>query len=167
MLPFFLFGAFLLRRDEEIWKDWRVGLTCFVVYVIATFLQGDIHKNGLSFYHEPTTWMAFLSGWKVGVFYLVRIANGIIGNIGIMWVIQVMTDKTRDTKWLAPFGRTTLGVYILHQWLLARIVDQGLWDHSFVVTIACTVFLFLLCHYVVVWTKRFDLMRLIVWGRMA
>ena len=151
----------------EIWKDWRVGLACFLIYIFVAFVQGDIHENGMSFYHEPTTWTAFISDWRVGGFYLLRIINGIIGSIGIMWVIQVMEDKTQYIKWLAPFGRTTLGVYILHQWLLARIVDQGLWDHSLVVTIACTVFLFLLCHYVVVWTKRFDLMRLIVWGRMA
>lgn len=133
MLPSFVFGAFVLRR-WELWKDWKIGVGCLSVYALGVMFQGDITQNGLSFYVMPTTWVAVISDWKAMPLYLARILNGILGSVGVMWLLYVLCGKFKVVTRFAFLGMTTLWVYILHQWLLDRVVGCG-WDS---VSIWCT-----------------------------
>lgn len=129
MLPYFIFGVFVLSR-WELWKNKWIGGPCLIVYLAVVLLQGDIGTNGLSFYGVKTTWAAFFSDSSAFPFYLARLANGILGSIGIMWAVQLLCDNCKVTIRLAPLGMTTLWVYILHQWLLDRVVSFGWYDSS-------------------------------------
>ena len=124
MLPFFVVGAVLSGR-KSIWEEWRIGASCLVAYMVVVFLQGDIWKNGLSFYNSPISWMAMVKDPKVIGLAAARFANGIIGSIGICWAVHYLLLKCKALESLASLGTTTLGVYILHQWVLARIPTQG------------------------------------------
>ena len=145
MLPFFIFGAFVLRR-WELWKDWRIGVSSLLVFMFGVVFQGDVCQNGLSFYVMPTTWAAFYGDWRAFPLYIARIVNGVIGSIGIMWVLQVLCEKWKLITRLAPLGMTTLWVYILHQWLLDRVVDAGWADATICCVLMWTGLLFGVSH---------------------
>ena len=147
MLPFFAFGVIVLRRFE-IWKSWRFGAACLVVYMLVALFQGDIGTNGLSFYGKTTTWVAFAHNGRAFLMYIARIFCGVAGSVGVMWVLSVVCDKYRVIKRLAPLGTTTLWVYILHQWLLERVVDVGWYDVTLVCTLFWTLLLFCLTHFI-------------------
>lgn len=159
MLPFFVTGM-LLSHGKEIWKDWRVGLFCLVVYLVITVVQGDISKNGLSFYNSPISWMAIVKDTKVIGLAVARLANGIIGSIGICWAVHYLLSKFKTLEVLAPLGTTTLGVYILHQWILARIPCPGGGWRTFLIT----AMLFMFCHLIVMYTRRIPQFRKFFWG---
>lgn len=125
MLPFYLFGAFVLKR-WEVWRDWRWGVPCLVVYLIVVVFQGNIWSNGLCFYNADTTWRAFVQDGRCFLFYVERIVNGAVGCVGVMWLLKVLCEKCLAVARLAPLGMTTLWVYILHQWLLDRVAGSGL-----------------------------------------
>lgn len=163
MLPHFLFGVFVLRK-WECWKWWYIGLPCLLVYLLGVVFQGDIHGNGLSFYGQDTTWFAFMKDPVSVIQYGMRITNGIIGGVGIMWILQFVMDRFDTIKRLAPFGTTTLGVYILHQWILARIAAAKCYSGSVVVVLFWSGIIFLFCHYLTWWTKKIRILRRWMWG---
>ena len=159
MLPFFVAGM-LLSQGKKIWKDWRIGLSCLAVYLVICIMQGDISKNGLSFYNSPISWTAIVKDPKVIGFAAARFVNGIIGSIGVCWAVHYLLSKFKALESLAPLGMTTLGVYILHQWILARVPahEGGRW------TFLITILLFMFCHLIVVYSRRILLLRKFFWG---
>lgn len=161
MLPFFVVGVVLSGR-KPIWKEWRIGASCLVAYMAVVFLQGDIWKNGLSFYNSPISWMAIVKDPEVMGLAAARFVNGIIGSIGICWAVHYLLSKCKTLEVLAPLGTTTLGVYILHQWILARVPVYS----CLLATIVVTFLLFIVCHMVVFWTKRVPLIRRWLWGEL-
>lgn len=148
MLPHFLLGVFVLRR-WPLWKDWRIGLACALIFVTGVCLQGDICVNGLSFYKGATTWKAFLSDGHALLFYVVRLMNGMVGSLGMMWLLWLLMERFSALTKLAAFGTTTLGIYVLHQWFLARIVDLGWMGSSIYQVVFCTLILFFICHLII------------------
>ena len=160
MLPFFVVGVVLSGR-KSIWEEWRVGASCLVAYMAVVFLQGDIWKNGLSFYNSPISWMAIVKDPEIMGLAAARFVNGIIGSIGICWAVHYLLSKCKTLEVLAPLGTTTLGVYILHQWILARIPTRGSYW-----TVLITAMLFVLCHLIVVYTRRIPLLRRFFWGEL-
>lgn len=163
MLPHFVFGVFVLRK-WEVRRDWRVGLPCLLVYLLGVVFQGNIHDNGLGFYGQDTTWFAFVKDPALVLQYGARVANGIIGSVGIMWILQFVMDRFDAMKRLAPFGTTTLGIYILHQWILARIAEAKCYSGSVVVVLFWSGIIFLFCHYLTWWTKKIRILRRWMWG---
>lgn len=163
MLPHFCFGALVLRRWES-WKNWKVGAGCLLLYLITVAVPNGATSNWRSFYGQPSTWAAFLHDGRLAVFYLARLANGMIGTLGIMWLFQVAVERSNLVARLAPLGRTTLGVYLLHHWLLMRVVDVG-WGVPFIgYVILWTGILFVVCHHLVALTKRPVWCRRMIWG---
>lgn len=163
MLPHFCFGVFVLRR-WKLWINWKVGVTCLLFYLLICFVPNGTDSNWRSFYGQASTWVAFLHDGRLAVFYLARLANGMIGTLGIMWLFQVVVDRSDVVARLAPLGRTTLGVYLMHQWLLVRIIECGWYASSIGSVILWTCILFAVCHYLVVLTKRTEWCRRMMWG---
>lgn len=153
MLPYFLLGVFVLRR-WPLWKDWRIGLACVLIFVMGVCLQGDIRANGLSFYKGVTTWKAFISDGHALPFYVIRLVNGMVGSLGMMWLLGLLMERFSALTKLAAFGTTTLGIYILHQWFLARIVDSGWMGSSIYQVVFCTLILFFVCHLVILAIRK-------------
>lgn len=54
-----------------------------------------------------------------------RFVNGIIESIGIWWAVHYILSQSTALESLPSLGTTTLGIYILHQWILARIHTWG------------------------------------------
>lgn len=161
MMPHFLFGAFVLRR-WNVWRNWRIGLPCLVAFLAGVFLQGDILMNGLSFYKGETSWRAFFADGYMFPLYLTRLINGVVGSVGAMWLLYVLVEKLSLMRALAPLGTTSLGVYILHQWLLARIPSG--WFSGIDGVILLSFLLFGICHLFVAATRKIEFFRRFLWG---
>lgn len=161
MLPHYLFGVFVLRR-WELWKHFRIGLPCLIIFTLLVFIQGDILSNGLSFYKNDVSFASVLENFKSLVFYILRIVNGLIGSLGVMWLLYVVMGRVKYFDTLAPLGTTTLGVYILHQWLLAQI--SLTWGDGFAGALLLAILLFASCHLLVRFTRKVGLLRRYIWG---
>lgn len=159
MLPFFIVGL-ILARSREVWKDWRIGFPCLGVYCSIAIFQGDIWENGLSFYNSPISWLGIMGDIKVLALAGIRFINGLIGCIGVCWIMHALLTKCTLLERLAPLGMTTLGVYVLHQWILARIPAREGW----LATCAVTCFLFAVCHLITLLTNRIPFVRKWFWG---
>lgn len=145
MLPHFLCGVFIFSR-WELWKMHKIGAICLCVYIVVVFIQGDIWVNGMNFYNMKTTWCAFISGDSSFLLYLARIANGIVGSIGIMWFLHLLCNKIRCMPMVAPLGMSTLWVYILHQWILDRVVELGWYNEIVWSALFWVALLFMISH---------------------
>ena len=164
MLPYFVFGLFVLRQCA-IWKCRSVGLPCLIAYLVIVVISSSFRQNGLSFYNATTEWSDFTASPINVVLLFVRILLGCVGSIGFLWFInEAVRGFPRVGIWLAQLGTTTLGVYILHQWILARCVEHLPIGSSFFMTMIFAVMLFVICHCITMALKTTLGLRRIVWG---
>lgn len=163
MLPHFLFGMFALRR-WPIWKDRRVGIPCVTVYLLVVLLLTSFRKNGLSFYNGATDWMALRNIHNL-MLYVARTALGFCGSIGILWAVNKSVQNFGCWRILPRFGTSTLGVYILHQWILARCVTLVPVGTSFIATLLVALLLFVACHYLVMALQSYGVLKKAIWGQ--
>lgn len=164
MLPHFVFGLIVLRK-WSLWENRLLGAICFLSYLIVVVTSNSFRLNGLSFYDGPTEWAAFVAEPINILLLLARILMGVVGSIGVMWFIHEIVCKfPRVGIWLSPLGKTTLGIYILHQWILARCVDNIPIGNSFAATLCSALVLFIVCHYITMVSKLTPWLRRLVWG---
>lgn len=130
MLPYFVFGSYLLRgRNWRLWEQCSVGVLMLVVYLLVVICEGDVRSNGMGFYWTDTSWRAF-SSLRGAVTWFARPLMGIFGCVGFMCLTHMILRADFAQKrfaWLigglGRVGRATLGIYILHQWLLDRLLS--------------------------------------------
>ena len=164
MLPHFLFGLFVLRK-WPLWKNRLLGAICLLAYLIFVVTSNSFRLNGLSFYTGATDWSSFVAEPINIVLLFARTLLGFVGSVGIMWLICEIVCKFPDVGiLLSPLGKTTLGVYIFHQWILARCVEYLPIGSSFVATLGFAFILFGVCHYITIVLKLIPWLRRIVWG---
>lgn len=164
MLPHFVFGMFVLRM-WPIWKMRYLGMTCFVVYMLVILSSNSFRVNGLSFYNGETDYVHLFSSPFNVVMLMARILLGFVGSVGILWLIHELVRKFNT--WgdrIAPFGRTTLGVYILHQWILARCEQAIPLKPTLCMILLFAFLLFISCHYLTVLLKCSNWLRKLIWG---
>ena len=164
MLPHFVFGMFVLRM-WPIWKMRYLGMTCFVVYMLVILSSNSFRVNGLSFYNGETDYVHLFSSPFNVVMLMARILLGFVGSVGILWLTHELVSKFNT--WgdrIAPFGRTTLGVYILHQWILARCEESIPLKPTIFMTLLFALLLFISCHYLTVLLKCSKWLRKLIWG---
>ena len=164
MLPHFAVGLFVLRK-WPIWKRRPWGLPCLAIYLFIVLSSGSFRSNGLSFYNGATGWSDFTTSPFNIVLHLARVLLGFIGTIGVLWGVQCFVQRfTRAASVLSSFGTTTLGVYILHQWILAHCVEHLPVGSSFMATASFSVFLFVACHVITNALRSTSWLRKAVWG---
>ena len=136
-----------------------------LAYMIVVVTSNSFRLNGLSFYNGATEWQAFFAEPINIIFLFIRILLGFVGSVGVMWIIcEIVCQFPRVGIWIAPMGKTTLGVYILHQWILARCVEYIPIGTSFVSTLCLAFVLFVVCHFITRALKLTSWQRRIVWG---
>lgn len=165
MVPFFLVGAYVLRK-WALWEIPRVGCVCLLLYFAGVVLQGDIHQNGLSFYTGDTTFVGIKADARNLILFIGRLVNGFVGSVGVMWLVFFALKRVKSIEVLAHFGTTTLGVYLLHQWILERLCLEGTMNGliGFAWAIAISALLFLICHCFVRLSRSCRRCRLLLWG---
>lgn len=164
MLPYYVFGIFSLRQMLE--QDaWKIVFVCGIFFLIVAFSEGSVRDNGMGFYWVDSYWREMLLTRRGLVCFVGRTLMGIAGTVALLWFFRWFLNKMPMLNALAPIGVTTLGVYTMHQWMLARIGAMGEMfplSNSWRWIITLVVFLF--CHFVVVVVKRFSLTRFVFFG---
>ena len=164
MLPHFVFGLFVLRK-WPLWKNRLLGAMCLLVYLTVIGASTSFRQNGLSFYDGATEWTSFVTEPLNIVLLSLRTLIGFVGAVGVMWFIcEIVCKFPRVGIMMSPLGKTTLGVYILHQWILARFVEYVPIGPSFVATLGFAIVLFFVCHYITIVSKLTPWSRRLVWG---
>jgi len=128
MFPYFIVGGALWHYGWKPWENWCVGATCLITFLIYVFaLNAPCREVGMSFYFNETSWRAFLS-LRETLCMFARPTVGVVGSIGVMWLVyEVCRQRLVETRlgWLvstvSKIGMCTLGIYLLHQWILGRI----------------------------------------------
>ena len=165
MIPFFLIGAFVFTRIH-LWEYAWIGMPSFILYVGVCFFAPNFSTLGLSFYGSHTSVWAVADNPIYILHFVERILVGCIGIIGTMFVIKKVS---KGSSWVcntfAPLGATTLGVYILHQWMLDRLADYGLFPAPFYLILLLSILLFVFCHLLTSLTSNNVVLRKWVWGK--
>lgn len=124
MLPYFVFGLMVLRRHKQ-WIEPEhkniVPILCGCVFAGVVFAEGDCFTNGMSFYGMKATFAAICKdGLTLGTFFG-RTVVGITGSVALIWSVGVLVKALPRLSALAVYGTTTLGVYVIHEWLLVKL----------------------------------------------
>ena len=161
MAPHFIIGLFLLRRYQLYKNNW-LGMIAIICYIGMIIAENILFPTRITFYGLKTSIVDFAEAPLGVLMYLYVAAKGFIGTIGIMWVVYFFKDKI---SFLARYGTETLGVYLIHQWLIDRLDDAELVPTNLALVLLFAVALFLLCHYLVVASKRIPFASKYMWGR--
>ena len=148
MFPYFLFGVFALHvflaRENR-----KLAVACGMFFMAVALTEGRVTENGMGFYWVDSHWRTMLCTTKGVVCFIGRTAMGIAGTISLIWLFRGILKIMPSLAKLQCFGTTTLGVYVIHQWILARIGQCGgvfplssswRWSVGLIVFIACHVF---------------------------
>lgn len=157
MFLFFIFGMLVLKPHLNTILSWRVGFFCLFIFATVIFLEGDIKTNQLGFYWCSRS----IASLKPFAFFLVRLALGIVGSLAVLFSIKYL--PVRAMRFLATFGATSFGVYLLHQWILDRVADLNIFPLSFLSCLFLSAAIFLFCHLVVL-LLRIGWFRAAIWG---
>lgn len=148
MFPYFLFGVFYLHVSL-VRNNWKLAVACGVFFMVVVLTEGRITENGMGFYYVDSHWRAMLCTAKGIVCFVGRTAMGIAGTISLIWLFRLILKVMPSLAKLSCLGTTTLGVYAIHQWILARIGSCGgvfplsssyRWSVGLIAFIACHVF---------------------------
>lgn len=164
MIPLYWLGVFgfpalfdgrLSKRTSTL-----IGLLCFVSFCVFVLCEGNVMVNGLGFYWCKMGLLEF--SWKGFFLMMARYVTGALGAIGVLTVIMALCRY----RWIATssvYGRETLGIYLIHFVFLFPFLKLVNVTNGFVrLGLVCVFFLF--CHYAVVLSKRFSMVKTLLWG---
>lgn len=168
MLPCFLFGAVVLRRaGKRLWESRPIGLACFICFVLFVAFEGNVSTNGMSFYTADVSAEA-LKNIRNGVTFFLRPLVGIIGSIGVMFVIRMALDRFPRLSVMAPLGTMTLGIYIFHLRPIEWLRTSGCLAHvrSLLVVFLVAIGLLMLS-FAITWalTRKVGRFSKLIWGK--
>ena len=169
MFPFFVLGivgsevSCLMASNERSRSFWKLlGLGCFVIY-LTVISSGPAEAFGLSMYSGQTYGVAWATSLASLAKTALRIAVGLVGACGIIAVISYLKPYSLMCG-LASLGKTTLGIYLMHQWLLDRVIELDFLPGGLACCIVVTAMLFVFCHFVVLYTNRYRILKIGLWG---
>ena len=161
MMPHFLIGMFLLRYNEIYKKHW-IGATAMTCYLGFLCLEKMLSPTRITFYGLETSVFHFFEKPFDSLLFLCVIAKGFLGSIGIMWAVYLCRKYIAIA---ARYGTETLGIYLIHQWVLDRVADAQFIPTNIMFALLLGLALFLACHYFVAASKKLSFVRKFIWGR--
>ena len=166
MMPHFAFGAIVMRKfGFRLWEHRKLGLLCFVAFVVFVLLEGNVESNGMSFYTSDSSIHALCS-FKSRLCLFLRPIVGLIGSIGVMALLRVALDVAPSIRCVARIGTLTLGIYIFHLWPLGRLRSIA-WVGSSRLSVVVTASMMLLIFSVGTWllTEKTGRFKKWIWGK--
>lgn len=148
MLPYFAFGVLVLK-PFNLYKKWAVAIPCGIFFLLVIFFEGDVRANGMSFYWVPVDWQTVIADRRLFLCFWARSVVGITGGVFMLYVTERVLNVLPLLSYLAVFGTTSLGVYVMHEWPMIQIHKYVQFDPlSSYLRWPLVVMVFLFCHYV-------------------
>ena len=167
MYPYFVFGLMVLRR-HAFFNNAVVSIVCGALYLLAVIFQGDSTSNGMNFWKVCAYWDVVLFNIRDIVTFFARTVVGITGSVFIIFFAELLSRFVPHVNRLAPLGRTSLGIYVLHEYPLSFIgchlgfLPMPAWSR-WIVAIGW----FLVCHFAVRLVQCSKVCRFLVFGDEA
>lgn len=167
MFPYFVFGLMCLK-NKALHLDRWISCLCGMLFLLFVFLEGDSSVNGMNFWTVSAHWGTIFASWNTWFTFVARTIVGITGSIFLLFLINVLIGAVSWLARLSVFGTTSLGIYVLHEYPLylfgrhCSIFPLPAWSRWIV-----ALFVFLLCHWIVVFVKRHYVSRVIFLGDEA
>lgn len=161
--PFFVCGMLMFDRMYRVGNG--VGLACLIVYLVVVFCGGSWESNGLGLYTVVMPGLQFVCTPRAILLTCCRWIVGISGIVGIVWLLRKIWDIVPQLHAIATLGETTLGVYILHEWIIKRLVDCSILPAPRFKILIIAIMLLIVCHCVVKISWRSLIINRWLWGR--
>ncbi len=141
----------MILRKYQLWKVRTAEITCSVFFLAIMLHEGLCNTIVLSTWKVPVAWQyLFLHDWGFPRL-LFRTCLGIMGTISLLALVEHLVRLFQPIACLAPFGTTTMGVYIVHERpfelfvkYLPSLVPLPSWTRV-LLAISC----FFVCHYII------------------
>lgn len=114
MFPYFVLGLMILRK-YQLWKNRVAEILCFVFFLSVILHEGLCNMIVLSTWKAPVAWQYLFSHDLGFIRLLLRTCLGMMGIISFLSLVEHLARLFPTIACLAPFGTTTMGVYIIHE----------------------------------------------------
>ncbi len=162
MVVFYWFGVYVLPQLYRRSSFLAIALCCFIVYCALSLMMGNIYENGLCFYNSRMSLCRFEG--RGFVLMLMRYMLELSGTLGLIGVSKFLVDRVNGFAIVGKLGRTTLGVYFLHTYIIIALFrvfgDSQLARFVFL----WSILIFGACHCFVLLSRWLPLLRVIMWG---
>lgn len=164
MFPYFVFGLMVLAR-WHLYRNIYLSFMCGVIYLAAVFIQGDSFENGMSFWRGSVYWNEVLFNLYDFIAFFSRTIVGLTGSLFVLFSADLLVRMVPTIGHLAPLGRTSLGVYVIHEYPM-QLIERHISftplssDVRWLVAIAW----FLVCHVIVLLIQHIKISRLFFFG---
>ena len=164
MFPYFTFGMVVMQKWRCYDNSW-VSVPAGILFLLTVVLEGDIRTNGMGFYWVSSDWRTVLNDSHLILCFFARTIVGISGTIFFLWSLDKLLKLIPRLTFLAKFGTTTLGVYLLHEWPLVMVGKHFEINAMPVsVSLGLALALFFVCHYIVIFINSVSFIRNFFFG---
>lgn len=176
LYPFFCMGFALKRYDAWIWTKHRqlFFVSCIVFLVCMLFWNGESDR----FYAMNTslieqTGYENIVGIKVAERSLLRFVIGMAGSLTCILSFRIISDRTNKssviTSFMSKVGQSTLGIYVLHGFVLDFFGKNALLKESpifsFLFCLFVSLIIVMVCYYLYQLSLKNKTLGLVLWGK--
>lgn len=157
MFPFFWLGYFLHKNIDYLTvnRNKIIIYSCVIFLLMLCFWKKDyyIYITGMSFYNLQGKHIQFFDFWPRFNIVIFRYAIGIAGSIFFFFLLQVCY-RPKIFKWIENIGTITLGIYIIHLFLMKYLIAKYNLSHlgaiyNFIITPITAIGLIILCKIII------------------
>lgn len=164
MFPYFTFGMVVMQKWRCYDNSW-LAVPAGILFLLTVVLEGNIRTNGMAFYWVSSDWRTVLNDSHLIFCFFARTIVGISGTIFFLWSLDKLLKLIPRLTFLAKFGTTTLGVYLLHEWPLVMVGKHfEISAMSVSVSLGLALALFFVCHYIVIFINSVSFIRNFFFG---
>lgn len=120
MWPYFTFGLMVMPR-WRLDKNAPLSLAFGALLVCMALFEGDTVSNGMNFWCVSSYWQDIVRDGHSIFCFFARSALGLTGSIFVLWLVGWALSRFKWVSSLAVFGTTTLGIYVLHEWVFQHL----------------------------------------------
>lgn len=166
MFPYFCLGL-LVNVPDRFLKNGHVLLICALITVYATFFCGSVYNNGLGWYWVDTDARLYFGSCEAVGRFATRLLFGVSGSVLLVGLSMRISERTKALSGLlCPLGTTTLGVYLLHQWVLTLGERfYGCPSKTMLLPLLVAFVAHVGCHLIILLSMRSGVLGDVLWGR--
>lgn len=163
MWPYFVFGLMVMPR-WRLDRNMPISLVFGALLICTALFEGDAVSNGMDFWCVSSYWQDIVRDSHSVFCFFARSVLGLAGSVFVLWLVRWFLSKFRFVTSLAIFGTTTLGVYVLHEWVFLRLSELSCFPLSSAWRMGITIVSFLAFHFFVLGIRKVAILNFVFFG---